>query len=116
MDSKNQTQKREIKFRAFDGNKVIDLHLDDWTFFNGTLCHRNAELYPVMEFINSKDRDGNDVYEGDILEAPSGNRFLVKWYDDEMRWAMYTDNTWYNMNMALHKVVGNIYETPELLK
>ncbi len=87
-----------------DGNKLSDCYWLDKGDFE------------LMQFINSKDKDGTEVYQGYILEAPSGNKFEVKWYDDEMRWMMFAKYTWYNMNMELHKVVGNIYTNPELLK
>jgi len=69
----------------------------------------------VGQFINSKDADGKEIFEGDILQAPAGNMFEVKWHDEELRWAMYRSDTFYNMNCRLLKVVGNIYKNPELL-
>ena len=70
---------------------------------------------PLMLHINSNDCDDKEVYAGDILEAPSGERFLVTWYSEEMRWRMRSKYTWFNMNMGILKVVGNIYENPEFL-
>ena len=68
-----------------------------------------------LQFINSKDAEGIEIYEGDILQAPAGNKFEVKWHDEELRWAMYRLDTWYNMNCGILRVVGNVYENPELL-
>ncbi len=70
----------------------------------------------IMEFINSQDREGVDVYDGDILEAPSGELFVVIWHEEEMRWVMKSKDTLYDMNMGLHKVVGNIFENAILLE
>ena len=71
--------------------------------------------FEIMQFINSKDMNGIEVYEGDILKAPSGRLFVVKWHEEEMRWAMLHNDTWYNISMNLLEVIGNIYENPDLL-
>ena len=83
------------------------------------LTEKNIEIrdeYILCQFINSNDKEGKEVYENDVLEAPSGELFVVKWHDEELRWAMISKNTWYNMNMGILKVVGNVLETPSLIK
>lgn len=121
---------RQKKFRFWDGKKMNLLHLDDWTFFDGEICHRNAPLYPVMEFIGLKDRKKNEIYEEDILEyqTMNGPKFIgpVCWG----RYQFYKGEmvTWIAKPIALipesfkksilHdcEIVGNIYENPELLQ
>ena len=70
---------------------------------------------PLMLHINSNDCNGKEVYAGDILEAPSGGLFVVTWHEEELCWVMVSKDTHYGMNMGILKVVGNIYENPELL-
>lgn len=108
---------RPLKFRAWDKYSKVGkmIQPNDGDFIKWHSPSNWMNCYVIMQFINSNDRNGIEVYEGDILEAPSGNLFIVRWYEEEMRWAMWAKDTWYNMNMALHTVVGNIYETPELL-
>lgn len=79
--------------------------------------HILYEVFPesVGQFINSNDREHNKVFEGDILESPGKEKFVVKWYAEELRWAMLSKNTWYNLNMGLLKVIGNITDNPELI-
>ncbi len=122
---------KEIKFKVWDTKQNIFLEevpcVESWI---GNDCWDDAEdaspydwtTAPThngrliwLQFINSTDTNGKEVYDGDILEAPSGNKFIVKWYDEEMRWVMFSKDTWYNMNMKLHKVIGNIFENPELI-
>lgn len=84
--------------------------------FNGrTYDTISIDRFKLMQFINTQDGNGNDIYDGDILKAPSGNLFIVKWYQSEMRWAIQHMDTWYNLNAALYRVIGNIHSNPELL-
>lgn len=67
----------------------------------------------IEQYTNSHDGEGKEIFDGDILEAPSGNRYTVKWLDREMRWVMFHyEKFYYNINSGVLRVVGNIHETP----
>ena len=54
---------REIKFRAWDGKKM----LPNRTVFNGADwdCERDAATgNPIMQYTGLKDRNGKEIYEG----------------------------------------------------
>lgn len=89
-----------------------------------------ATDFPVMQFTGLLDVDGMEIYEGDIVEVKSDGEFVfnheVKWIDSHgcyvidaihgyehvhttMPWAM-------GMMYYSYKVIGNIYQNPELLK
>lgn len=134
--------KREIKFRAWDGLEMIRMATDESldSFFlhiqiKADIFDKKCEL---MQFTGLKDKNGKEIYEGDILRTI--NHFDIDnnpvylhhkvVYDAER--AVFNAINLNNGNdllttngncflyvalkSVLIEVVGNIYETPELLK
>ena len=121
--------KREIKFRAWDesfGTMVYDIDPDHYeVYFNGNqLTCRSIDgngdpfTLPLLQFTGLHDKNGKEIYEGDILdfdEREWGGRFKP-----EVIWMENIIGDW-NYCGSLsdvrewRKVIGNIYENPELL-
>jgi hypothetical protein len=112
---------REIKFRAWDkswGIMRYDLTITNeyWSYTKGTFsCGANHET--LMRFTGMKDKNGKEIWEGDILKETLNDEcdpcplWVVGWYVDDITCGWNTDpsSTWYS------EVIGNIYENPELL-
>jgi hypothetical protein len=105
---------REIKFRGWS-NEEKKYYYDN---IGGTI--KNKEIFIgsvgyfngiIQQFTGLKDSKGIEVYEGDIIQyfvkGEVFGRFVVKW-NDEGFWD-------YGINLSKSKVIGNIYENPELL-
>lgn len=118
---------REIKFRAWDKRKlsegtVITKHpffFDLQMLSDGKI--KLDEDHIIMQYTGLKDKDGKEIYEGDILRQPFNDDettqthiiFTFHWEN-----GVYTDEGWYlaDMDFSQIEIIGNIYENPELLK
>jgi hypothetical protein len=102
---------REIKFRAWDGKRMsIDV----------SLCHEgcgNWKDEQLMQYTGLKDKNGKEIYEGDVLKWENDAIGKVEWLHDGF--VVYFPN-WNRAHRRLFgskkmEVIGNIYENPELL-
>jgi hypothetical protein len=106
---------RQIKFRAWEvSNRQMnyDPRFIAWESAAGMPLYaiNRAQQEPdvvLMEYTGLKDKNGKDIYEGDILKGSGGG--LIK-CEDALR-ALYS-----SAELAHQlEVVGNVYENPELL-
>ena len=117
---------RKIKFRAFAAgimypsvgvyeDRVIEVDGEDLWFWN-----EQPENDFLKEYTGIDDRDGAEIYEGDIYTASIGGDkqeypFLVKdlrtFYE-----RLDTIDGYLRIDKNSIKVIGNIHQHPELLK
>lgn len=81
-------------------------------------------FYSIMQSTGLCDKEGTEVFEGDILhhQIQTEYTFIVKYDKDKGRWYGDGLSRTYRIDIAkrflpyYYKVIGNIYENPELLE
>jgi uncharacterized phage protein (TIGR01671 family) len=147
---------REIKFRAWlegthgnitfqKGSMDYGITISEKGFYcdieSGWDIQGTIETVPIMQFTGLKDKNGKEIFEGDVLfnsnrtlitSIEDKRLYLVKWqnptYNEENTWLQKTpsfilEKIVYNnirymtliFNQSQIEIIGNIYENPELL-
>ena len=109
---------RIIKFRVWEKKNLV---MRFWDYLKGiSYTHQFALLedsdFIWMQFTRLKDKNGKEIYEGDILKnenhdeimATPEDKIIVEWSE----LGFYKNFNLYNGS----EIIGNIYENPELIK
>lgn len=126
---------REIKFRAWDAHHGEMIHDYCWmdaeskNFKAYDLTNNPSYPSEVMQYTGLKDKNGREIYEGDVAITDLGHTVEIRWdfcTESTEEWDFeYTGfcmrNHKLQKNFHLDKghvltIIGNIYENPELLK
>lgn len=113
---------REIKFKYWNSvtNKMVNEpkmpYKDGWTITQ--LFSERGWVW--LQYTGLRDKNGKEIYEGDIVDGHSDGLGKIEWQGTG--WVYTFDDTncvgldeiclWFGNNA---KVIGNIYENPELL-
>ena len=121
---------REIKFRAMYSSP------EGFKWAHGLLAYMDSEVIQIFtrerndqkntdvfncipgtegQFTGLRDKNGNEIYEGDVVRFPlldnrGGHPVVVEWKDAGWNWL----NIHYTGGLEV-EVIGNIHENPELL-
>ena len=127
---------KEIKFRIIINSKIVWY---EWIGSNGKWMHFYIEnlvewftsewsgcSWERKQFIWLKDKNGKEMYQGDILKNDNGYIYEIIWNDEILQWCIKdpTETTWtgiwdlewyiWNKHHFL-EVIWNIHENPDLL-
>jgi hypothetical protein len=119
---------REIKFRAWDkecGRMFFDLTIEAIinqtvdSVKNGHDTHWLGETdHVLMQYTGLHDVNGREIYEGDLVRIGDGKNTAVcpvEWKSDADWPSFLLGGNYFICAWPKCEIVGNIYETPELL-
>lgn len=132
---------REIKFRAWDSFNAEMLKPADyngktkelsWFFAQFEDRQKGGNEMKLMQFTGLKDKNGKEIYEGDIInlhqflfdgfgevERENKGEIGIDWYGvhlltDKEETGCYLACA-YGLHEESFEIIGNIYENPELI-
>lgn len=141
--------KKTIKFRAWtdtgttkyfvhfslmgEGNDRDMFVEDEPDETGGCLTAFKEDVVDIQQYTGLKDKNGKEIYEGDIVEWPNDEyedreviagegwvKFNPKYHRFDIGWMSELDAEFQGTRELLPRVapsvIGNIYENPELLK
>jgi uncharacterized phage protein (TIGR01671 family) len=121
---------REIKFRVWDKDNNKMLHYDNdivpCLTLNGVLQDCSKEVssnvsykYELMQFTGLLDKNGKEIYEGDIVKSIEERGDELGDYTEELKQEVFFDGcAFYPVCTAPSEnweVIGNIYQNKTLL-
>lgn len=118
---------RPIKFRAWDKetNEMLDMvtvaceRKDPWPplyIKDGIINGIDHQDYVLMQYTGLKDKNGKEIYEGDIVRCYGGAYWIgIYEYDDviEIKDIRDLNDIMYSEYV---EILGNKYENPELME
>lgn len=106
---------------------MIDSAYGDWISFDGVpytqgpgfMTVQKAKNYVLMQWTGLKDKNGKEIWEGDIIETQAKTKLgHIVFYNGSWRISIHDTKTPISVGFGYWKtytVIGNIYQNPELL-
>jgi uncharacterized phage protein (TIGR01671 family) len=93
---------------SFTASPAADYYLEGTKFVK-------EPRYVIQQYTGLKDKNGNDIYEGDILTCKYVDQEVTEAISYSEEYAAFTHGE-HALWLGEAEIIGNIFENPELLK
>lgn len=119
----------EANFTAFDGQITVKYMIEQYYEGGGEILSRKIKEecdVEIMQFTGLTDKNGKEIYEGDIFHVAKNKKYTVKYLHGTSNFELYVgcfglyhdEDLFFPFDeyaMGHGEVIGNIYETPQLI-
>lgn len=105
--------KKITKYRAFNTQTKKMFEWDElvnhWTLEDFERINNGDSETILLPFTNREDKNGVEVYEGDVIQYSNGVKTIVEWENNESLGCNY-DGFSFHSDEYDYEVIGNVYQ------
>ena len=107
---------KTVTFAAYTDGEGVD-NLEKYSFDENDILYKKD--LKIMQYTGLKDKNGKEIYEGDIFHIGSKKiLYVVEWIDCGLKGKQIRNGSWIGLDFWKKdiEILGNIYENPELME